>query len=727
MKKHVHSITTNRSKTSPIQSVKKTDGNQETSFDSDSFVHLNNLNTDFLDFSDDDFSPRSTSMFEKTMVDPSKVLMQTENNKNDNNNSDTKISTNLQLTRSNNSNISNPNRRNVTATTRLLPQIFKNFNSLKILTILVISIICYTFISFNPNNNQFYLENYKSSQYDSNNYDNKISVEKNSENKHKARGVWAKNGYPPRFNKWCFRGSLAFRFERLKGKFSYAESEKSSNFFDEDVENVNFSKFDDDDENNNPIIEPTISNYLVNDDAWVDDLLSDLEHPDQAEQEDARDLDSNNEFENDIDSNDSILSYADKAKDQENDNDNIIELVNTDTNNNNNNNDNNQETDFSDIEEKLNKIANGDFDEIHKTIEINQKNLNTGIFMLDHKFNFDKDDILVYLHMQKTGGTTFGRHLVDNLRRCIKIKGYKRRECQRDLSNTLKNPREKLDLRTSNNRDVWILSRLSTGWLCGLHADYTELKNCINKKLVEFIGIEKTEKINQYWVTNLRNPEDRYVSEWRHVVRGATWKQSILQCNRVPYYDRCFYGRCYTENWINVTLSDFNKCPYNLASNRQTRMLGDLEFDNIDCYNNIFPIDLKSPTYHYAMRKLLASAKYNLMNRISYFMLLEYQRLSQYLFEKTFGVTFSKSFTKKENTVASSYLKGTDDDEQQKNLDEKIVNARKLTVEEVAEIKALNQYDIQLYRYAVKLFFQRIKALRLREMQESSFKNENDK
>merc|ERR1712003_82106 len=156
--------------------------------------------------------------------------------------------------------------------------------------------------------------------------------------------------------------------------------------------------------------------------------------------------------------------------------------------------------------------------------------------MLDHKFNFDKDDILVYLHMQKTGGTTFGRHLVDNLRRCIKIKGYKRRECQRDLSNTLKNPREKLDLRTSNNRDVWILSRLSTGWLCGLHADYTEFENCIN-----------------------------------------------------------------------VTLSDFNKCPYNLASNRQTRMLGDLEFDNIDCYNNIFPIDLKSPTYHYAMRKLLAS------------------------------------------------------------------------------------------------------------------------
>ena len=38
---------------------------------------------------------------------------------------------------------------------------------------------------------------------------------------------------------------------------------------------------------------------------------------------------------------------------------------------------------------------------------------------------------------------------------------------------------------------------------------------------------------------------------------------------------------------------------------------------------------------------------------------------------------------------------------------EEIVNARKLTVEEVAEIKALNQYDIQLYRYAVKLFFQR--------------------
>ena len=137
--------------------------------------------------------------------------------------------------------------------------------------------------------------------------------------------------------------------------------------------------------------------------------------------------------------------------------------------------------------------------------------------MLDHKFNFDKEDILVYLHMQKTGGTTFGRHLVDNLRRCIKIKGYKRRECQRDLSNTLKNPREKLDLRTSNNRDVWILSRLSTGWLCGLHADYTELKNCINKKL---------ENTSQRHPRNSRGVQDTPRSARMRPKRGkASWPE----------------------------------------------------------------------------------------------------------------------------------------------------------------------------------------------------------
>merc|ERR1711963_188548 len=111
--------------------------------------------------------------------------------------------------------------------------------------------------------------------------------------------------------------------------------------------------------------------------------------------------------------------------------------------------------------------------------------------------------------------------------------------------------------------------------------------------------------LNQYWITNLRRPEDRYVSEWRHVVRGATWKDSHLKCNNITFGSECFYGRCYISNWRNVSLKEFNACPYNLASNRQTRMLADLESNEINCYNNIFPIDLNSDRYHESMNRVL--------------------------------------------------------------------------------------------------------------------------
>ena len=82
-------------------------------------------------------------------------------------------------------------------------------------------------------------------------------------------------------------------------------------------------------------------------------------------------------------------------------------------------------------------------------------------------------------------------------------------------------------------------------------------------------------------------------------------------------------------------------------------------------------------------------------------MILEHQRLSQYLFEKTFKVKFNKSFNRKENTVASSYLRSQ--------------SSQKLTPTEIRQIKDLNHYDIELYKYAVKLFFERLKIIVRRE------------
>jgi len=87
----------------------------------------------------------------------------------------------------------------------------------------------------------------------------------------------------------------------------------------------------------------------------------------------------------------------------------------------------------------------------------------------NHRLNVDNDqDVLVFLHMQKTGGTTFGRHLVKDLNITHPCVCYRRRK--------------RCDCLNAHNRN-WLFSRYSTGWSCGLHADWTELNDCVDSML----------------------------------------------------------------------------------------------------------------------------------------------------------------------------------------------------------------------------------------------------
>ncbi|XP_063280821.1 heparan-sulfate 6-O-sulfotransferase 2-like [Prinia subflava] len=79
-------------------------------------------------------------------------------------------------------------------------------------------------------------------------------------------------------------------------------------------------------------------------------------------------------------------------------------------------------------------------------------------------FNIKGDDLIVFLHIQKTGGTTFGRHLVRN------IQLEQPCECRTGQKCTCHRP---------GKRETWVFSRFSIGWSCGLHADWTELTNCV--------------------------------------------------------------------------------------------------------------------------------------------------------------------------------------------------------------------------------------------------------
>ncbi|XP_038584197.1 heparan-sulfate 6-O-sulfotransferase 1-A isoform X1 [Micropterus salmoides] len=314
-------------------------------------------------------------------------------------------------------------------------------------------------------------------------------------------------------------------------------------------------------------------------------------------------------------------------------------------------------------------------------------------------FQIKGEDVIVFLHIQKTGGTTFGRHLVQNVRLevpCDCRPGQKKCTCYRP-----------------NRKETWLFSRFSTGWSCGLHADWTELINCVpgvlNKKENKQKNLRETEeRMTQigrtnveeqralrkfYYITLLRDPVSRYLSEWRHVQRGATWKTSLHMCDgRTPTPEElpsCYEG----SDWSGCTLQQFMDCPYNLANNRQVRMLADLSL--VGCYNMSTVPEKKRA------QLLLESAKKNLRD-MAFFGLTEYQRKTQFLFERTFRLRFIRPFMQYNSTRAAG------------------VDLDNATIQRIEE---LNELDMELYDYARDLFQQRYQYTRQQERRQQRIKN----
>ncbi|CAG9809876.1 unnamed protein product [Chironomus riparius] len=288
-----------------------------------------------------------------------------------------------------------------------------------------------------------------------------------------------------------------------------------------------------------------------------------------------------------------------------------------------------------------------------------------------NKFDINSNDVMVFLHIQKTGGTSFGRHLVRDLdlkRKCTCQRKKKRCYCFRP-----------------NRNENWLFSRYSTGWKCGLHADWTELTGCVDQELDKNEG--ETTKRRYFYITLLRSPISRYLSEFRHVQRGATWKNSRHFClGRQATPEEL--PPCYTgDDWMDVALDDFADCQSNLAANRQTRMLTDLAL--VNCYNKTGMSQKERD------RIMLSSAKRNLA-AMSFFGLTEYQKISQYIFEETFNLRFAIPF-EQHNSTLSMQTYDTLTDAQKK------------------KIKDINALDIELYDFAKELMFQRFARLKAKD------------
>ena len=309
----------------------------------------------------------------------------------------------------------------------------------------------------------------------------------------------------------------------------------------------------------------------------------------------------------------------------------------------------------------------------------------------DFTFNVNGSDVMVFLHIQKTGGTAFGKHLVQDTaldQPCVCRKLEKKPKSRQHLKD-FKPLKKKLkcDCFRPGKREFWLFSRYSTGWKCGLHPDWTELTACVDHFLDGLEG--HSDHRRYFYVSFLRDPVNRYLSEFKHVQRGATWKTSMHLCNgRSPTEEEL--PSCYPdeEDWMDVELPEFMACGHNLAANRQTRMLADLK--RVNCYNTTGMTQIERDL------ELLKSAKENLL-KLSFFGLTELQLESQYLFQETFNIKFNVRFVQFDHDHAHTTL-------------------AKISNSTVEKIKTINHLDVQLYEYAQEVLKKRFETLKAEDV-----------
>jgi hypothetical protein len=307
--------------------------------------------------------------------------------------------------------------------------------------------------------------------------------------------------------------------------------------------------------------------------------------------------------------------------------------------------------------------------------------------------NFDLNrDLMVFLHIQKTGGSDFDRNFIkhvqiydQNLKRWHKACKNLSTSVSYDTFQARKVKFKKYECKSESSKQNWYFSRQTFGWVCGLHADYTQLKHCVPKMY------PKLEESSIKYFTILRDPIKRYLSEWLHVKRGATWirrsahnQSSFSQSCLNDLYKQCFMNQ---TNWPNVTLEEFIDCKFNLASNRQTRMLAfyDSKFSACDLFST-----------NQNNEQLIYEKAIETLDSISFFALNEFQYLSKNLFEKTFRskLKFDIDFSQTNASLSENVYK-------------------ELNVDLKKKIEIKNSFDLKLYKYAVNLFFKRLKEYKI--------------
>jgi len=299
-------------------------------------------------------------------------------------------------------------------------------------------------------------------------------------------------------------------------------------------------------------------------------------------------------------------------------------------------------------------------------------------------FNIKGSDVIVFLHIQNTGGSVFARHIVEdlNLERPCRCK-KNRRVCR--------------CYRPNNYGSTWFFSRYTTGWKCGVHPDWSELSSCVDRVMDEDEG--KPVKRRYFFMTMLRDPIKRFLSEFWHARQGQSWSSSRHWCSGVEATANELPACFDSEDLEHLTLEEFIKCSHNLAINRQARMLSDLAL--VGCYNS------SSLSKEDRDLIILTSAKNNL-HKMSFFGLSEFPKVSQYMFEATYGLNFKMKSSLSRDSINRSARREL---------------FKELSAKDIENMKRINYLDTELYHYAKELLFFRFEKLKKAD---PAFKNNFD-
>ena len=304
-------------------------------------------------------------------------------------------------------------------------------------------------------------------------------------------------------------------------------------------------------------------------------------------------------------------------------------------------------------------------------------------------------DTLVFLHIPKTGGSDFLRHLVTLMRDGEPLCSFSQlKQKKNGKKERAYCPRSGLvkAVPTTPLQDPWFVAEKTIGWHCGLHPFYSEYLSCIATEVRRRQSIRKFDPTCKFhFTTMLRHPVLRYISEYVHVQRGATFSYRHI-CGGREVTDLemppCYPGFYNKVGWSNVTLPKFLSCASNWGNNRQTMSIADLE--KVSCFNK------NALSQEERDRQLLNSAKYNLKHRFSFFGLTEYEVESGLLFQETFGLKFRTMTVQKPvselHTAPILYSLWNSNTTYHK-------------------IYQANHLDMQLYEYALDLFSSRLKEI----------------